>query len=130
MKTTKTMTLDDEDKKIANIFMNLGMPKNFSKTLVYISQVDEWNAVDIEKIVSIRQPNVSIIMKEFEKRGWIKKRANEKQEDTKGRPTYIYSKKLSMLEIVGIFKKEKLEEIKTMTESIDQLDRLDSLFNR
>jgi len=127
MKETKTMTLDKKDKELVQIFAELGMPHNLAKIFVFISQVEEWKAIDIEKILSLRQPNVSIVMQKFEKKGWIKKR-NKKKNKGKGRPIHIYSLKKSVSEIIKNFEEEKLKEIEIMKKNLNQLhEHLDSI---
>jgi len=120
MKEIKAMGLDENDNKIIQIFVDLGMPQNFAKVLRYISQVNEWQSIDVEKVVSMRQPNVSIVMSEFEKKGWIKK-SRIKKKKGKGRPIYRYTLKKPVLEIIKDFEEEKNEEIKIMKKNIEDL---------
>lgn len=121
----KTMTLDKKDNELVQILAELGMPQKLAKILVFVSQVDEWRTIDIEKSVSLRQPNVSIIMQQFEKKGWIKKR-NIKKNKGKGRPVNIYSLKKPILEILKGFEEEKIKEIEAIKKNLNQIhDHLD-----
>ena len=122
MKKRASLALDKEDKKIIDIFIELGMPRNLSKTLLYVSQVDECRSAEIEQGADLRQPEVSIAMQELHKRGWIKKR-NLKKEG-KGRPVHIYKKTMSLSQIIKTFEKEKLKEIETMKNDISELKNL------
>ena len=74
MKKTEMYTFDQNDKKIIQLFTELGMPKNLAKTIMYVSQVDECKSADIEQGANLRQPEVSIAMQELHRQGWIKKR--------------------------------------------------------
>ena len=122
MKKRSSLALDKEDGKIIDIFIELGMPRNLSKTLLYVSQVDECRSAEIEQGADLRQPEVSIAMQELHKRGWIKKR-NLKKEG-KGRPVHIYKKTKNLSQIIKTFEKEKLKEIETMKNDISELKNL------
>jgi len=122
MKKRSSLALDKEDGKIIDIFIELGMPRNLSKTLLYVSQVDECRSAEIEQGADLRQPEVSIAMKELHNRGWIKKR-NLKKEG-KGRPVHIYKKTKNLSQIIKTFEKEKLKEIETMKNDISELKNL------
>lgn len=130
MKKVETTALDEKDNEIVQIFVELGMPQGIAKTLVFVSQVDQWLATDIENATKLRQPNVSTIMTEFEKNGWISKELLKKDKG-KGRPVYLYKLKKPVSEIIKNFKEEKLQEIETLKKNLDQLDtnQLASLFN-
>ena len=61
------------------MFIKLGMLKNLAKTLLYISQFDECKGADVEQATDMRQPEVSVVMQELRRRGWVKKREKEDQ---------------------------------------------------
>ena len=111
--------LDDKDDQAVDLFNSLGMPKNLAKTLIYISQVDECRSADIEHTVDLRQPEVSVAMQEFERRGWTKKRNMKKK--GKGRPVHLYSLTKSLPEIVKILETEKLQEFETVEKNFTEL---------
>ena len=54
--------LSSQDDKIIKVFTELGMPRNFAKTLVYISQVEECRSAELEHGANLRQPEVSVAM--------------------------------------------------------------------
>lgn len=114
--------MTDQDKKIVNIFAELGMPKNLAKTLTYISNVKECRSAEIEQGAKLRQPEVSVAMQELKKRGWVEKRDLKKE--GKGRPIYIYKLNSSLDEIVERYEKEKLEEIDSIKKDITELKNL------
>ncbi len=80
MKQKSVYTLDNEDDKIIQLFVKLGMPKNLMKTLICLSQFDECKSADIEQGTDLRQPEVSIAMQELQRKGWVKKREEKKKE--------------------------------------------------
>jgi len=115
--------LDKEDEKVVNLFTDLGMPKNQSRTLMYISQFDECRSADVERGADLRQPEVSVAIHELRKKGWIKRRI-QKKENERGRPIHIYSSSMPLSDIVKSFEQEKLGEIETLKNDISELKNL------
>jgi len=122
MKQKNVYALDKDDDKAVQLFVKLGMPKNFAKTLLYISQFDECKCADVEQGTDMRQPEVSIAMQELRKRGWVKKRDLKKK--GKGRPVHIYESVVDLSEILKIFEQEKLKEVETVKNDISKLENI------
>ena len=114
--------LISQDEKIIKVFIELGMPRNLAKTLIYISKVDECKAAEIEHEANLRQPEVSVAMHELQRRGWIKKRDLKKK--GKGRPVHLYTMTSSIDQIVEIFEEEKLKEINLVKKDLTSLKNL------
>jgi len=126
MKESGRYKFKPQDKKIINIFTELGMPRNFAKTLMYISQVDECRSAEIEHGANLRQPEVSVAMQQLENKGWVEKRHKKKK--GKGRPVHIYKLTAPIDNIVKSFEKEKIQEIDTVKKDLTELKNLiDSL---
>ena len=119
MKQKNVYTLDNEDDKIIQLFVKLGMPKNLVKTLICISQFDEFKGADVEQRADLRQPEVSIAMQELQRRGWAKKRDEKKK--GKGRPVHIYTITADLPEIMTTFEQEKLQEVESIKKGISEL---------
>ena len=122
MKETERYKFKPQDKKIINIFTELGMPRNLAKTLMYISQVDECKSADIEHEADLRQPEVSVAMQQLQNKGWVQKRHKKKK--GKGRPVHIYKLTSSIDSIVRNFEKEKIQEIETVKKDLADLKNL------
>jgi len=122
MKMKKQLKLTPQDRKIVDIFSELGMPRNFAKTLMYVSQVEECRSSDIERGADLRQPEVSVAMQELTKLGWISKR-NQKKEG-KGRPIYIYRLESSIDDIIIHLEKEKKDQIQAIQQDLAELKTL------
>jgi len=122
MTAGKTYKFKPQDKKIIDIFTELGMPKNLAKTLMYISQVEECRSAEIERGVSLRQPEVSVAMQELQQRGWIDKRDLKKK--GKGRPVHIYKLTSPIDNIVKDFEKEKMQEVNVIKQDLSDLKKL------
>ncbi len=122
MEQTKPYKFDSTDKKVINIFSELGMPKNLAKTLIYISKVDECRSAEIEKQANLRQPEVSVAMQQLQDRGWIDKRYKKKE--GKGRPVHIYKLSKTMDDIIENFEEEKMQEVKSVEKDLNDLRKL------
>lgn len=122
MKNKSVHKLTPQDKKIVEVFEDLGMPKNLAKTLMYISQVQECRSADIERGANLRQPEVSVSMQELTRLGWVSKR-NQKKEG-KGRPIYIYRLESPINNIITHFEEEKLQEIESIKQDLSELRNL------
>ena len=57
VKRKESLVLDNEDEKIIRLFTDLGMPRNLSKTLMYLCQVNECRSGDVERGADLRQPD-------------------------------------------------------------------------
>jgi len=121
-KQKNVYTFDKDDDKAIQLFVKLGMPKNFAKTLLYISQFDECKCADIEQATDMRQPEVSIAMQELHRRGWVKKRDLKKK--GKGRPVHIYKPTVHLSEILKSFEQEKFKEVERIKNDISVLKNI------
>jgi len=122
MKTRVNLALDKEDEEIIRLFTEIGVPKYLSKTLMYISQVDECRSADVERGTKLRQPEVSIAMQELRRRGWVQKRNLKKK--GKGRPVHIYKTTIELSEMVNTLEQEKLKEITNVQNNITELKNI------
>ncbi|KYK29173.1 ArsR family transcriptional regulator [Thermoplasmatales archaeon SG8-52-1] len=122
MRNTKSYRFNSQDEKIIKVFTELGMPRNLVKTLIYISQVEECRSAEIEHGANLRQPEVSVAMQQLQKRGWISRRDLKKK--GKGRPVHIYKLTSPINKIVSTFEKEKIKEIESIKNDLDQLKNL------
>ncbi len=122
MKQKHSSVLDEEEKKVVQLFSGLGMPKNLAKTLVYLSEVEECRTKDIEQGANLRQPEVSVAMQELRRRRWITKRELKKK--GKGRPVHIYSSKKPLSEILKTIEKEKLKEVEGIKKDLSKLKNI------
>jgi predicted transcriptional regulator len=81
MRTEQVNYLSDEEYELVTILRELGFKKTTACVLVYLANVREASSRDIERGTDIRQPEVSLAIKEMDARGWIAKR----EQDTPGR---------------------------------------------
>jgi predicted transcriptional regulator len=114
--------LDETDEKVVHLFAQLGMPKNLAKTLIYISQVDECSSIEIEQGTDLRQPELSISMKELRRKKCVLKR--DRKKDGKGRPIHLYKLAKPLNKIVDSFEKEKQLDVKTVEKNLNELKKI------
>jgi predicted transcriptional regulator len=122
MKEKPNYTLNKDDAKIINLFSELGMPKNLAKTLIYISRVEECRSDDIENGTNLRQPEVSIAVRELSRRGWTDTREQKKK--GKGRPIHVYKLSADLNDIVKTFEKEKMTQIQDIKNNLTELEKI------
>ena len=122
MRKKMIYVLDKDDKKTAQLLTKLGMPRHLAKTLMYLSHVDECYSADIEQGADLRQPEVSLAMRELRRKKWVKKRDLKK--NGKGRPLHIYKPAAPLSEIVKKFEQEKLSEIESIEKELSELKQL------
>jgi predicted transcriptional regulator len=115
-------TFDENDEKAAELLYKLGMPKNIAKTLIFISNVDECQSVDIEHWTRLRQPEVSVATQELQSLGWIAEREIRKQ--GKGRPIKVYKSNIDISMILKILEEKKVDEFEKSKSYIERLENL------
>jgi len=122
MKRKNSYVLDEDDNEAIQLFSELGMPKNLAKTLLYVSEVKECRTKDIERGADLRQPEVSVAMRELRKRRWVKKHDLKKK--GKGRPVHIYKPATNLSEILKTFEREKLAEAESVKKDLSKLKNI------
>jgi predicted transcriptional regulator len=122
MKQKNVIVFDDDDGKVIQLFVRLGMPKNLAKTLLYVSQFDECKCADVEQGTDMHQPEVSLAMQELRRRGWIKKR--DLKTKGKGRPFHVYKTTTDFSEILKGFEQQKLKEVERVSNDMSALKNI------
>jgi len=122
MKALKIKQLDEKDEEIADILISLGMSRNVAMSLTYLQNMNSATSVDLERVARLRQPEVSIAMRQLKERDWIDER--EEKTPGKGRPYKIYSLKVGFKDIVAQLEKQQK---KTVDEAKANLERLKEL---
>jgi len=123
MKKEEMYVLDEGDEKVVQLFVELGMPKNVAKTLLYISNVDECHSAQIEQGARLRQPEVSIAIKQMAERGWVEEH-HVKRNKGKGRPIHVYKLHKPLSSILDELKEDKSREIESVEKNLQELEKL------
>lgn len=122
MKTLKMDQLDEKDEEIAGALISLGMNRNVAMALSYLQNTNAARSVDLERVARLRQPEVSIAMRQLKERGWIIER--EEKKPGKGRPNKIYSLKVNFGEIIAQLEKQQRTSVDELKAKIEKLKEL------
>ncbi len=125
MKTLKMKQLDEKDEEIADVLISLGLGRNVAMTLAYMQNTNAATTIELERSARLRQPEVSIAMKQLKEYDWI----NEKEEKKpgKGRPKKIYSLKVGFSDIIAQLEKQQRKAVDETFERIERLKELGSV---
>ncbi|MDI6708016.1 MAG: ArsR family transcriptional regulator [Candidatus Thermoplasmatota archaeon] len=118
----KKLLLDRNDKKIVKLLTTIGIAKNLAKVLVFFFKVNETVSAQVERALSLRQPEVSVALKMLEQKGFVAKTNIKK--GCKGRPMYAYRLVQSPQKITKKLEKCKLRELKKVTKNLELLRKL------
>lgn len=124
MRKIPVPTLNVEREEFASILMKIGLKRNVAKVLTYLAGVEEATSREIEMGSDLRQPEVSIAMREIRKLDWISER--DEKNPGKGRPYRIYKLNRSLPEIVDYLETEKARESEQIMKQIERLKALKS----
>lgn len=119
MKSSEVSVFDDTDLEFIDILRNLNISRNVASTLAYLSSVDEATSKDLELGSQLRQPEVSIAMRELRKSGWLEER--EVKKEGKGRPMKVYRLSIPMSEIVVHLENQTRLNAKRTMRNIEKL---------
>jgi predicted transcriptional regulator len=122
MKALKIKQLDEKDEEIADILISLGMSRNVAMSLTYLQNMNSATSVDLERVARLRQPEVSIAMRQLKERDWIDER--EEKTPGKGRPYKVYSLKVGFKDIVAQLEKQQKKEIDEAKANVEKLKEL------
>lgn len=114
----------DERDEFASIMMKIGLKRNVAKVLTYLAGVSEATSREIEIGSDLRQPEVSIAMREIRKLDWIEER--DEKNPGKGRPYRIYKLNRTLPEIVEYLESENAKEAERIMKQIEKLKSLKS----
>lgn len=122
MRNVIVKQLDEKDEEIADALIAIGMSRNIARTLSYLQNVNEATSVELERVVRLHQPEVSIAMKQLKERDWINER--EKKKTGKGRPYKIYSLKVSFNDIISELEKQQMKAVNDAQTKIEKLKEM------
>ena len=122
MKKLTINQLDKKQEEIADALISLGLGRIVARTLAYLNNGDEATSVALEKGTGLRQPEVSIVMRQLKENDWINERDEKKI--GKGRPYKIYSLKVGFNEIITHIENERKKVYVEARETIEKLKEL------
>jgi predicted transcriptional regulator len=122
IKEAPVRVLDEKEQELIEALEAVGIRRNVATIIVYLKDLDETTARDIEKGSGLRQPEVSIAMRTLREKGWIADR--EQKGIGKGRPTKLYRLTVSIDGIIGHYEEEKRIESSQAMQSIQKLKEI------
>lgn len=125
MKEYEMKILDEDDQRFIDALKDLGMSRNIATTLTYLTNVKEASSQEIEMSTGLRQPEVSVAMRNMCKNTWVN--VHDKKTAGKGRPTKIYSLSTPVEKIVQHYENKILEETQITMKAIDKLKNINKL---
>jgi len=123
MKTISITRLDKNGEDIADGLLALGMTRISALSLAGIRHFGKAKTRELESLTGLRQPEVSIGVRQLIEKGWIKE-TEEKLHAGKGRPTKVYSLIVTFEDILTQLTTEKNAEAKVTAEKILRLKTL------
>jgi predicted transcriptional regulator len=116
VKTART----SKDTPLVTSLSTTGMPKGVARTLSTLSTAADWlTSKDIERATRLRQPEVSIAVRELMARGWIQQDAL--REGAKGRPVYIYRMAADLKKVFEDIREREAQRIGAIEGNLDSI---------
>lgn len=108
--------------RMVELLTETGLNRNIAKVIAFLAKVGEAVSRDIEREANLRQPEVSLAMKELKELGWIVEKEIKKK--GKGRPLKSYKLTREMKDIVAELISKKRDEIKKIEKDLEELESL------
>ncbi len=124
MKKLTIKQFGENEIEIADALISLSMSRMAAMALAYLQDTNSATSTDLKRAAGLRQPEVSLAMKQLIERRWITKR--EEKKAGKGRPFKIYSLRIGFDEIVAQLERENkkaIEEAKGKFERLKELGK-------
>ena len=122
LNTSASADIAAERDEFASILMKIGLKRNVAKVLTYLAGVPEATSREIEIGSDLRQPEVSIAMREIRRLEWVRER--DERNPGKGRPYRIYKLNRSLPDIVQYLESENAKEAERVMKQIEKLKSL------
>ncbi len=114
--------LSEKEERIVTLLVETGLSRSIAKIIVFLSRAGEAVSREIERAANLRQPEVSLAMKELKEWGWIKEK--ELKRRGKGRPLKSYKLTIDLRDIVSELVEKKRREVEQLSKHLDELEEL------
>jgi predicted transcriptional regulator len=115
-------TLSKRQGELAALLHRTGMGEKPAILLAALANGEELTSRALEQMASLRQPEVSIAMKEMRVKGWAKKR--EIKRPGKGRPHHAYRLTVPIRDIAKDIETNERRKLRESEEALTRLRRL------
>ena len=110
------------ENELINHLIKAGLKKNTAKTLLYIAEEDEAKSREIESHTTLRQPEISVAVRDLRDRNWISKK--EIKKEGRGRPQHSYKLKKPLVDIVNEIQNEEKDKIKEIEDNLKSMKKI------
>ncbi len=121
MKSIGITRISEKEEEIADSLQKLGMSRVSSLSLAGIRSLKIAKTRDIERITGLRQPEVSIGVRELRERGWVSE--TEEKKIGKGRPVKVYTLHVGFEIILTDLEREVQDKARKVSGLITKLGR-------
>jgi predicted transcriptional regulator len=97
-----------KEEELVSILIQLGYRRTVANVLVYIANTGDVNSRDIERGTELRQPEVSLAIKDMTEWGWVKEQ--KQQNDGPGRKVRFFRLAKPFVEIVMDIESTRIRE--------------------
>ncbi len=111
MRNETVQYFSKKEESIAHLLIELGIHRNVAWVLVFFARTPEATSHDIEHGTGLRQPEISLAMKQMTDRGWIACRGPLAGQ--MGRKKKVYELATTLSSIVDSIENEKKKEAET-----------------
>lgn len=118
----KPVELKRDHLRMIEILTDAGMPKNTARVFTFIAVAGRTFSAQIQSGTGMRQPEVSIALKELSDRKWISRQSV--QREGKGRPIYVYRLRKELSEIVETVEREQDRRARQVQRDKDDLKQI------
>jgi len=119
MRNETVQYFSKKEESIAHLLIELGIHRNVAWVLVFFARTPEATSHDIEHGTGLRQPEISLAMRQMTDRGWIACRGP--QAGQMGRKKKVYELATPLTVIVDSIEREKMKEIENQIQVIRKL---------
>ncbi len=110
------------EKELIDRLIKTGLKKNTAKTLLYLAEEDEAKSREIESHTSLRQPEISVAVRELRNRNWISKR--EINKEGRGRPQHSYKLKKPLADIMNEIQDKEMDKVREIEENLESMKKI------
>jgi predicted transcriptional regulator len=116
---SRPVELRREHLRMVEILAEAAIPKNTARVLTFIAVAGRTYSAQIQEGTGMRQPEVSIALKELTERKWISRQSV--QREGKGRPIYVYRLRRDVMEIVESVEREQDRRVRQVLRDKEDL---------
>jgi predicted transcriptional regulator len=116
---SRPVELRREHLRMVEILADTGIAKNTARVLTFIAVAGRTYSAQIQQGSGMRQPEVSIALKELTERKWISRQSV--QREGKGRPIYVYRLRRDLMEIVESVERDQDRRVRQVQKDKEDL---------